>query len=419
MRVFLFFIIFFASSSEIFAFKEIDLVVGEKKSLELGFFSSVEVSRRGYVEISKDPKSSKWHLVGMRSGFVIISFYALPADKEPSEKIYLSILRNDVKHKYPEMAAFCQMKGLFCDEELFHIKGVTDEPEVFLKTKAFCSKKQGCLFFLRLSELGKENLKRQIAPFLFKKTIDLQVQDDGSLFLKSYIFCNKSKDHDESGIDLKYLEKAFPYTFMMPICDLSQSLYYEVKGKVFLISASLAKSLGFGSHLSYENQKGQLAFNLSAIIESLEKERKIQVLAQPSLEVVEGVEGSLHSGGELPYIEENSKKEENQEVKWKQTGIKMQATVKVGFENNVLLDYKFFLKSKKDDGSLLAHEFVSQIKMDLFVPRVVGFAEIQQEDASVSGSLFTQIPIIGPLFKKDREDGSNVQIFLWMEVKRI
>src|SRR5690606_19139047 len=122
------------------------------------------LSRRGVIELSQD-QNGVWIMVALRGGVVIakaisshgrvVAQYMVQVQKAEHKRSQLGLLE---RHDWQNW--ICQLAEIHCDRSALALQGQVHEFELFFQLQHLCRKYQPCLFRLKLSTQGQQDLAR-------------------------------------------------------------------------------------------------------------------------------------------------------------------------------------------------------------------------------------------------------------------
>ena len=199
------------------------------------------------------------------------------------------------------------------------------------------------------------------------------------------------------------------------------TVMYRVASQVELVEKQQSHHRGRDFHVELAGNFTPISFapNVSASWQNEEDEGKKKILAEPLLMIPAGTDATVKSGGETLYeIPESDGKVRSA---WHEHGIALTMKLFPISTDIIRADYQFVLKNP---GSGERNYGVNQIsaRADLpFAKKVlVGTVDLSSDQTDEKkDALLSQVPIIGPLFRRSLEQSSLAQVLLWLEVSVI
>lgn len=404
---------------------ELTLTIGGTAAIEAPADADLRVSRRGVVDLRALGKG-RWEVTALRSGFVLIDAASGEA-VEAMARWRVRVLPPDAGPKGPgraKVAPFlplwlCDEEGVTCDEESRALRGVTASHAVFLGAVRACEEAGDCFFALALSERGRETWRAELARLF--PDFAFVVTEEG--FVLGEASCT---------VPPRLPEALLPKDRLVFRCLPPQPAgAYELAIKVVLVEDGVAEALGFrsGAELALIAGRdvggGAAKTAISAQLEALAEERRVDVIGEPLVRLPAGMETEIAVGGETGYpapsrgisYQSGAAAKVGTAVAWKRHGLALKLTPTPLADGRVHLVFEASLRMR-DGGagaapSLSLSSVRSAIDLEAEQPRVAAALDLSSATAQERETVgLARIPILGPLFRLAARSKNRTRVWL-------
>ena len=395
--------------------EQFELMVSEKLDLEFPKFPVVDVTRKGVVELSYQPQSRMWRLVALRRGFVVISFFSSAVENHPAKVLYVNVRSLPSSSSTDDLMQFCRDFDLDCHPSGKAVQGEVKDARLYYYLQRLCAQRKRCYFAASLALDAREKIAGSIRSLLGDVPAVVEVDAYGSIVVTRQCLDPRAKD----SIKGEQIAAFVGASDVIVRCRSPESQNFRVSGTVYLLTSSVAKSLGLEGAWSVPvDSYGVRGLQLSSVLTALEQSSAIEILAEPSLVVGGNRVGRVRSGSEYPLTSRSGKLGDSV-VQWKHSGIHLEVTITPRDSQAVLVQYQLKLKARRAGNSLLSQELASHALLRLGVAKIVGWAHLHQDAEQERGTFPSRWPIIGPLFSGSTESLARIRAVFAMRIDRV
>ncbi len=397
-------------------------MVGESQKIALPKASSVQVSRKGIVDLQLYHDHIR--LVAVKSGLVVL---ALSQETKPDEDFkYFIEVRPKVKDdlaSLPELTKLCQGTGLQFDIKREQLRGSTDDFRLFYQTKDICDAQASCAFQAHLSAAASDQLKIYIESLLGEK-FEVLVKETGAIL--ALASCSDSlTEKNQRKIAEHLIGSPFFKKNLLVVCKKDwHAKSYLLFSKVIVLEKSAARELGLQTGL---DGRGSLARNnfrvdLDWQLHAALKTRQAKIIGEPVIFLVGGAEAHLQSGSEILVSKDTTEglQAYPRAYAWKDLGLDLKIKVFPFEAKMVRLQYSFTVANPSSKGGSQIHKnkIASEIELPLDKSSIVGGIQFKS-DGQQEGSIpfLNSLPILGPLIRKSTTNDMETSLYLHFYLK--
>ena len=397
------------------------LEVGQATEIKLREGSRIQISRKGIVDAQLLP--GKLRLVGLKQGLVVLTLTHMGSEQED----YRYFVQVD-KPLTPSassslLSEACQQAGLSFSTDAMTVAGVSGKARDFYRAKHLCEEQKDCLFRADLSEDGQKEIHRRLLV-LFGDKAEVLVRENGALLV--LIPCHEKEGGKEQTRILEHLIRDEPFKHYSVIACKNHWHHgrFTLYAKMIVMQTSAAKDLGLQTQFEGGGelgrgpliQHGQLDIQIGAALQN----RKAELVGEPVLSLLSGVEARAQSGSELLIMKEKGKLGEQVQTSfWKEVGMDLRVKVFPQNRETIRLQYSFLISSPstKESGQIHMHKLESEVEMKLRQSEIVGSIQFKSSgEQNSSIPVVESIPIVGPLLQRSGTHNADSRIFLHFHI---
>ena len=395
------------------------LRTGESSIIKPDGEGNLLVSRRGILDLFYLGNCS-WKATGLRRGFVSIRSGA---------RQWLITVTESEKKSGLKRAFFpdwiCQDGSMQCHQQTMVISGTSGNRHTYIQSYRWCSKHPPCLFDAGLSSPEKKLLIRSIHGRVPQSTV---WQDHDAAHRSYEIPCLAKKSQnlpDDHFFKKDAIADTLVKTGIISIrCQQEPAdRMWEIKAKIYSTSKYDSALKGFNGELDFRLAypgTPEISTKILSRLEAMLTDKRASIIGEPQLIVKEGFKGIITSGGELAlcYGSSSPPGQKKSFTRWKAYGMRFEVRV-YGFQKGLVsLHYHLsFSQPAKGDRSMLSSDQIqSSILVPTGVPILAGQTTIRSDISSgEENPLFSQIPLIGPVFKNSDSANARTRLWIWIE----
>lgn len=375
-------------------FRRMQLRLGESITVNSPGATQWHAHKNHIVEVMP-AGDSEWRLVAVSEGLVILE--ALNEQGKLLQRLLVTVVtdhgaseKRDTVHVWPPyIAELCRRQlAVRCEgEKTLGMSGVSDDPRAYLELRQYCLRHMRCAFSIQLTEEAELSLKDLIGREQEVAADAVTIGHDGTFLIS--LPCgpmekNPAKSSTKgiekrcTALGQKNLWLQFNLSVIGNTTDAKSGVLLRplIDGKVWD---------GSNPDWGFENQ---------------EKKRKQTVLGQPIFRVLSGQEASFSGGSEF-FVGHDlglSKAEP-----WKKVGMSIKVLPQWVAKDQLRLAFTISLAEPKAEGgkTILQHELQSEQLISFEEETVLAVVATEQNaEEEISIPLLSDVPIIGPLFKR-------------------
>lgn len=412
---------------------EVILSPGDSKALDLAREMRVVVSRRGVVNVFQD-EGGRWFATALNVGLAMLTASPTSAplgegEPPPEERrILVRVVRPDEawetgrqrEHSAALPEWLCTNQGILCQHGARIITGHCDDALWFVQARQYAHQHQPLLLSVDLSSKARADLKTIISERLPPGSV-VEVAPSGLIKLQ------RSCPGDRPLPDLPLPTGLL---WQQTCLGVERQASYRLDARLLRVSEQDMERLG-GDAQSELGWQWQFGGNGTLLLQGASmnrltfamNEQKLEVLAAPSLRLVEGVVSKSKIGGE--FLSAPSPTKSGRALgpastqAWKPYGFNLEAKLEQIFASGLVrLRYALSL-SMRDQGapSMQHQEIEGAVDLPLKTPQIVAVLDFDAEDQRGSGTLGLQsLPILGPLFRFLVSSREKSRALLWFHL---
>ena len=194
---------------------------------------------------------------------------------------------------------------------------------------------------------------------------------------------------------------------------------FFVKVQIELVEEQVADSSGAGKgSVDFDLVTPSLTPTVGGILEMRERRFKRRVIGEPQFFVHEDEDAVVKSGGEA--LQDRTDEEGRHRDVWHEYGLSLSLKLRESQDHKVISDVLFALKSPSGGEQRFSLNHIQTRATLPYDERYfVGSVDLASNDEGEDkDSFFSQIPIIGPFFKRQTSSSTKAMVQLWLEIKR-
>ena len=381
------------------------LLASEKRSLLVGQIASetlkedelVKLSRKGIVDIL-DVNATRIDLLAVRSGILVVSIE--DSFGVVRRKIVFDVKKAPEQNKNEGFLGGAQHLTFVCNYERrvrcltqrFLVEGRSADVNWFYKAKRLCQTHEPCMFDVILEEKGRAALKRKLQKLAHIYGID--ITSDGRIHLA--MDCGYwTKDR------ISNLLASFQWRehFLSTECAFDPR-QYRIK-----VRASTGRRSDNRTVKPW--MKTSFSTNLVAV-EAEKSHNYSHVISEPEFWLAPNKSVEISHGLEIP-VQSSS---EDASQYWRRLGFNLEISILEMKEKSLLIAYHISLSEPSHAGGrVYSAGMKSQAWVRLGQRETLGFLTTKSESqGEQSHTLFSTIPIIGPLFRNTASNDGSARI---------
>ncbi len=395
------------------------LNIGEAEKLTLPKGASVQVSRRGIVDIQVYPKHLR--VLGLKSGLVVLT--VVQENKADEDFKYFIEVRPKGQEEAPksdEIAHLTKAAGLEWDSIFERIHGQSADFKNFYQLKNLCDLRNNCSFQATLNESEQNAVTQNISKSLGPR-FQVSVKESGAILVLAS--CNEKITEKNQQRLVEHLAGSEIYTknVLVSCKEQIQSHSYLLYAKIIVVEKSLARELGWqGSIDANLGSQNPLSMDTNLKLDAALKTKRAHVLGEPVIWLLGASEARLQSGSEVLVAKDTNEHKNRTSYSWKELGLDLKVKVFALEAKKAHMQYSFTVStaSSQTSSHIQKNKIESEIAMPLEQPAVVGGIQFKSEGESDSLIPYLDsIPIIGPIFKRSAKNDSETSLYLHFYLK--
>ena len=293
----------------------------------------------------------------------------------------------------------------------------------FYQAQNWCQRHLNCGFSAKLHESSIKKLKDFIEGHMLRPHSLIDVKKTGLINMAIDCSQEESASSKKNISFMQVLEeyklKKFFYSYCLHEKNKDEFFF---KTKMVIVKESVAQKNGFDSLLKSSLSFNHLSLDFSSKIDLLIQEKKIKLIAQPSIFLSLGLESRIKSGGELPFEKEGRTYSRSfSTTSWKAYGMDLKLTVFNFDDNKFRVNYNLSVKVPSYDSlsSFRSYEISGSKIIQLEHSHIVGEIKYLTHHQSHKDFDFLQkIPIISPLFSYAFSQKGKNHLYLIFTLKK-
>lgn len=195
---------------------------------------------------------------------------------------------------------------------------------------------------------------------------------------------------------------------------------FFVKAQIELVEEQISETYGASGKgaAEFDLVHPSLATKINGVIEMRDRLFKRRVIGEPQFFVHEDEDAVVKSGGES--LQDRTDDDGRHRDVWHEYGLSLSIKLRESPDHKVISDVLFALKSPSGAEQ---HFSLNHIQTRATLPyderHFIGSVDLASNDQGEDkDSFFSQVPIIGPLFKRKTSSATKAMVQLWLEIKR-
>lgn len=395
----------------------LQLTVGQSSYLAGTQSDDLLASRKGIIDLYFT-RDKKWRITGLRPGFLSI--------RSANKQWMITVIKAENnkasnRQKIPEW--ICKLPGVSCHHQAKILSGNFHDRYTYLQAQDWCRSHLACLFTASLSLKEQRLLISDLMKHVPQKT---SISMTANQLPVIEMECSSGSDaplKDSTFKESSLLSSLIQRKLIQIKCRQQKpQMIWAIKSKIFLTSHQQIVERGF----QFSTQPGieltktlNLTGKILSKLNDLATKNQAKIIAEPLILVQEGVKSKVTSGGEFSSQIPWSSADKRSRIYWKEYGISLEAQVLRSDKNYVALEYQMTLKqpSQGNQGHLNSQFLKSQMTLPHNTPVLAGQVKLNHHrDGKEHSPALSDIPLIGPLFRKSADQKDDSTLFVWFEV---
>lgn len=413
--------------------QEINMIIGDSRTLKFSPQADMQVSRRGIVSLVHRGEG-EWLVTALRAGVVTLT----AGENETIQHYILRIQSLDneantrtefINNDLPSW--LCSTPGIACDHAARIVRGKMEDAGRFTQAKAWCLH-HGCQFLLQLSANARHVMETSIREILSDE-INIQLSAGGILRLE--LVCDsQSRPMQKSQPKLNFkgyvpddssaqaiaaaLRGRFDEKDIVFVCrNIERPPGYRLETKILRLSDSQLTKLGLdvGTNLSILTTPWRLDAGVQARLDAAQRSHHIETIGEPAIRLIAGQSAEARSGGEFP-VKLVTKNHPEGHIVWKPFGMILRVEANPGPDGLIKLNYDLSLSTREED-SVNVQQIKGDINLQPGVPTIVAALDLESSDREQrTPAILGKIPIFGPLFALNTDGKHRSRVLAWFQV---
>lgn len=393
-----------------FAVERITLEVGHVHDLELAPDLSLRLSQKRVVEI-EEVKRGSFRLLALRSGTV--SLRAIDPQGEVQHLYLLEVLprptgvHSRLLWQEPWDKYFCREEGVFCDRDNVRIAGSSRSLRWLHAARRQCEKLVPCCFEVRLAAEAQRSWAETLARELDQGPFG--VAEDG--FVRLQGDCATISSSDREQLRRTILERyGAPFLFE---CRKTKAEAWVLE---ILALAQRSQRSDLDNPLQWELPPLPAKAPLQAVIQGLNQDGRVTILARPDVLLTLGSEVSIRDGLEIQTLLPEGDKPSSV---WKPVGFNLNCRLLEHREGRAKLAMEIELsRARVGAQSLDSSSLQTQAWIMLEKWQRMGRIRARTDGDETSGiPILRDIPWLGALFRWNLEQKAASDVWLFVRLR--